>query len=277
MNARRTSLATMAVALCIVAAFALAQGIPPDSAVPANGLTSGSISLGTNQCIAFDGSIVNDSTGTCASLGPRVFWDGTYLKFKNNVSSYVYIDGTTGTVNLGAANGATALNLTTGAQACLGTGATDCLASAGQAQSAKILVGATSAGYASLYFASGLLPFSGGIGSASSNYTIRSDIAGQTEVNSGAGSLGLNITNVTKIAITGSLISATVPVRVTDSKTVGTITLSAGTGTATVASGATCVCSDISATPLVVRCTVSSTTLTAAEVSGTNVVAYICL
>lgn len=60
-------------------------------------------------------------------------------------------------------------------------------------------------------------------------------------------------------------------------RTRGSITLSAGTGTATVTSGAVCVCSDSSATPLVVRCSVATTTLTATEASGTNVITYICL
>lgn len=63
----------------------------------------------------------------------------------------------------------------------------------------------------------------------------------------------------------------------TDTRTVGTITLVAGTGTATVQSGAVCVCSDTSAVPLVTRCAVSGTTLTATQASGTNVVAYHCL
>ncbi len=66
-------------------------------------------------------------------------------------------------------------------------------------------------------------------------------------------------------------------VTVSSSLNVGAITLSAGTGTATVRAGAICVCQDTSAVPLVVRCSLSSTTLTAAEASGTNVVNYICL
>lgn len=59
----------------------------------------------------------------------------------------------------------------------------------------------------------------------------------------------------------------------------GTITMSSGTGTAIVAAGAFCVCSDTAATPVIVRCAVSSTTLTASEVSGTSshAVAYICM
>jgi len=62
-----------------------------------------------------------------------------------------------------------------------------------------------------------------------------------------------------------------------NSTNIGSITLSAGTGTAVVNTGAKCVCQDTSATPLVVRCSVSSTTLTATEASGTNVITYICL
>jgi len=62
-----------------------------------------------------------------------------------------------------------------------------------------------------------------------------------------------------------------------NSTNIGSITLSAGTGTAVVNTGAKCVCQDTSATPLVVRCSVSGTTLTATEASGTNVITYICL
>ena len=58
-------------------------------------------------------------------------------------------------------------------------------------------------------------------------------------------------------------------------KTVGTITLSGGTGTATVNSGTHCVCDDSTATAIV-KCAVSSTTLTATG-TGTDVITYICL
>lgn len=67
------------------------------------------------------------------------------------------------------------------------------------------------------------------------------------------------------------------PLHVVSTKTVGTITLAAGTGTATVLSGAICVCTDTSASPLVFRCSVSGTTLTATEAAGANVISYICL
>lgn len=60
-------------------------------------------------------------------------------------------------------------------------------------------------------------------------------------------------------------------------KMAGSITLSGGTGTATVNSGAHCVCVDTSATPLVLQCAVSSTTLTATQASGTHVISYICM
>lgn len=59
----------------------------------------------------------------------------------------------------------------------------------------------------------------------------------------------------------------------------GTITLSTGTGTATVLSGAFCTCVDTTA-PGVVQCAVSSTTLTATAGAGagaTDVIAYVCL
>jgi hypothetical protein len=57
-------------------------------------------------------------------------------------------------------------------------------------------------------------------------------------------------------------------------KNKGTLTLVAGTKTTTVASGATCVCSDTTALNAV-QCSVSSTTLTA-NGTGTDVIAYMC-
>lgn len=58
-------------------------------------------------------------------------------------------------------------------------------------------------------------------------------------------------------------------------RTKGTITLAAGTGTATVASGSICVCSDTTAINAV-QCSVTTTTLTA-NGAGTDVIAYHCL
>jgi hypothetical protein len=62
--------------------------------------------------------------------------------------------------------------------------------------------------------------------------------------------------------------------RSTSSKTRGTITLVAGTGTATVQSGSVCTCVDTTANASV-RCAVSGTTLTATG-TATDVIAYIC-
>ncbi len=76
----------------------------------------------------------------------------------------------------------------------------------------------------------------------------------------------------TTFAYDGAVLSAS-------SRTKGTITLSSGTGTATVMSGAICACSDTDTTPVVVKCVVATTTLTASEVSGTSThhIAYVCL
>ncbi len=80
----------------------------------------------------------------------------------------------------------------------------------------------------------------------------------------------------------GTTISSPGPVTVaalhsTSTLTVGQITLSGGVGTATVAAGAICVCTD-SSSVLAAQCTVSSTTLTATVTGGTtNVVNYLCL
>ncbi len=58
-------------------------------------------------------------------------------------------------------------------------------------------------------------------------------------------------------------------------RTKGTITLAAGTGTATVTSGCVPACSDTTAVAAV-RCAVSGTTLTATG-TGTDVISYLCL
>jgi hypothetical protein len=65
----------------------------------------------------------------------------------------------------------------------------------------------------------------------------------------------------------------------TSTLTTGSITLVAGTGTATVQSGANCTCVDRDATPVVLRCPVSGTTLTASEATGTSThtISYNCL
>lgn len=56
----------------------------------------------------------------------------------------------------------------------------------------------------------------------------------------------------------------------------GTISLSGGTGTATVLSGAVCVCSRTDS-EAAVQCAVASTTLTATSGASTGTVAYVCL
>lgn len=61
------------------------------------------------------------------------------------------------------------------------------------------------------------------------------------------------------------------------STTAGTITLSGGTGTAAVRSGARCVCSETTSAATPGKCAVSSTTLTATYGVGTDVITYICL
>jgi len=57
---------------------------------------------------------------------------------------------------------------------------------------------------------------------------------------------------------------------------VGTITLSGGSGTATVNSGAICVCSNTSAAT-VCKPSVSGSTLTTASGAGSDVVSYHCI
>jgi hypothetical protein len=73
-----------------------------------------------------------------------------------------------------------------------------------------------------------------------------------------------------------SLGLSTTTLKATDTKTSGIITLSGGTGTATVLSGVHCTCGKVTNASNGVICSVSSTTLTA---TGTNTdqVSYICL
>ncbi len=87
-----------------------------------------------------------------------------------------------------------------------------------------------------------------------------------------SGDLSINAGVGNKVSMSQALVN-------TNTKTAGQITLSGGTGTATVVSGTHCVCTDDSATPVVLRCTVSSTTLTASEAgaSSTHVINYLCL
>jgi hypothetical protein len=60
-----------------------------------------------------------------------------------------------------------------------------------------------------------------------------------------------------------------------DTRMAGSITLSGGTGTATVYSGAKCVCSEVS-NGTAGKCSVSSTTLTATYGAGSDVINYLC-
>lgn len=81
--------------------------------------------------------------------------------------------------------------------------------------------------------------------------------------------------------VTGSAISGTTGtfsgrIHSTSTTTVGQITLETGTGTATVFSGAICVCSEATDETKTVKCAVSSTTLTATG-TGSDVINYICL
>lgn len=108
-------------------------------------------------------------------------------------------------------DGGVQMSLSQGGTLCLGPG-TDCIASAGQAQNATILIGATAAGYQSIYLGSALSPFPGGSGSAATQYSIRADTAGQTEINSASGSVNLNVGNVAKLTCTTSAVTPSVQV-----------------------------------------------------------------
>lgn len=92
------------------------------------------------------------------------------------------------------------------------------------------------------------------------------------EINSAAGTSLLSVDLEGDVLVTGSITSGSTLTR-------GTITLASGTGTATVLAGAICTCTDTAATPVILRCNVATTTLTASEVTGTSThaISYICL
>lgn len=84
----------------------------------------------------------------------------------------------------------------------------------------------------------------------------------------GTGGLGCLTHNGTGFALSTNL---------ADTNHSGTVTLAAGSGTATVLAGALCVCQDTAAAAgVITRCNVAATTLTITEAAGTNVIAYHC-
>lgn len=150
--------------------------------------------------------------------------------------------------------------------------------------SSQLGVGTTIGGDPSNGYASAWLGIAAGSESLS-NYALLGGAAiGSTVLNAPTGqTLAFRINNANLwtgdstglVMASGKTITA-VDIHATSTKTVGNITMTGGSGTATVNSGAICVCSDTSATPADVRCTVSSTTLTAAGTDG-HIAAYICL
>lgn len=100
--------------------------------------------------------------------------------------------------------------------------------------------------------------------------------AGVMAISNNKVSKGTSAGAITDSSITddGTTVSTAEVISFSSTKTNGTITLSSGTGTATVASGAKCVCTDTTAQN-VVQCAVATTTLTASGIAS-DVIAYHC-
>lgn len=94
---------------------------------------------------------------------------------------------------------------------------------------------------------------------------------------SATASLGANNATTTTVGRTSQTTNLNGIITAGGSTTAGTITLSGGTGTAAVRSGARCVCSETTSAATPGKCAVSSTTLTATYGVGTDVITYICL
>ncbi len=104
------------------------------------------------------------------------------------------------------------------------------------------------------------------------------DVVSAGSVTLSAGNLTASSGMVTAAGFTSgaSGIAAVGPIHTVSTLGVGAITLSGGTGTATVFSGAKCVCSEQTTAANGVKCSVSGTTLTATG-TNTDVITYLCL
>ncbi len=100
--------------------------------------------------------------------------------------------------------------------------------------------------------------------------------AGSIVATSGVGLIQGNLVVGTAVTAGASGISSVGPMHSVSTLSVGAITLSGGTGTATVFSGAKCVCSEQTTAANGVKCSVSATTLTATG-TNTDVITYLCL
>jgi hypothetical protein len=125
---------------------------------------------------------------------------------------------------------------------------------------------ATGASQSAASFWSDATSIGASMGSASGTCAYKARTAGARFCGSGAN---------TYWSDDGTTITFAGPVKSAATETRGTITLAAGTGTATVLSGAICVCTDTTALQPV-QCAVVTTTLTATGTT-TDVIAYICL
>lgn len=88
------------------------------------------------------------------------------------------------------------------------------------------------------------------------------------------GNLQFYINGTPAVTINGGTFLATFAAKVDVQNNSGTITLAAGSGSATVTAGARCVCQDTTASALV-RCSVAATTLSASG-TGSDVISYFC-
>lgn len=161
-------------------------------------------------------------------------------------------------LTLNAPSGANGIKLTDGARIDFGSGSDDYLYSNG-----SVVIAAN--GFTAL----GTLTSGGSLTSLSGSGTNAVSIGTNgARIDFGGGTSDYASSDGTTVTFAGPIHSAA-------TQTVGSITLAAGTGTATVISGAKCVCTDTTAN-VSVKCAVSGTTLTATGTT-TDVIAYLCI
>lgn len=215
------------------------------------------LSLGADNCT----TIYSTSSCTWNALEATGAISGAQLAATAGVSGTTYTSSSTAGTNALAV-------ATNGARVDFGAGASDYMTSNGTTI-------ASAAPFAVTGALSSTSTISSSVGSGTNGLAVTTNGA---RVDFGAGasdhatSDGTTVTFAGPAAVTGTVTASGI---VSNSATwAGTKTLSGGTGTTTVASGARCVCTDTTAN-VSVKCSVSGTTLTFTGTT-TDVIAYWC-